>query len=90
MVPDNSTLSVRGESSTKNIIVNRRLGKDRPRGMSAWHDAVDWVGGYPFEVATREEVIAFYEARGFSTENVVSVGNKQGCTHFVFRSQPEQ
>ena len=21
------------------------------RGMSRWHDLVDWVGGYPFEVA---------------------------------------
>src|SRR5947209_2899225 len=24
------------------------------RGMSVWHDLVDWVGGYPFEVATPE------------------------------------
>ncbi len=21
------------------------------RGMSKWYDLVDWVGGYPFEVA---------------------------------------
>ena len=26
------------------------------RGMSYWHDIVDWVGGYPFEVAKPEEV----------------------------------
>src|SRR3990172_6446316 len=25
------------------------------RGMSAWRDVVDWVGGYPFEVAKPEE-----------------------------------
>lgn len=24
------------------------------RGMSRWHDLVDWVGGYPFEVASPE------------------------------------
>lgn len=29
------------------------------RGMSAWRDVVDWVGGYPFEVATPEEIFRF-------------------------------
>jgi 2-polyprenyl-6-hydroxyphenyl methylase/3-demethylubiquinone-9 3-methyltransferase len=71
----------------KNIVTKRQLRRKRPRGMSAWHDAVDWVGGYPFEVASREEVIAFFEAKGLSTENVISVGSKQGCNQFVFRAQ---
>jgi 2-polyprenyl-6-hydroxyphenyl methylase/3-demethylubiquinone-9 3-methyltransferase len=31
----------------------RDYGKNQ-RGMSFWQDLVDWVGGYPFEVATRE------------------------------------
>ena len=29
------------------------------RGMSAWHDLVDWVGGYPFEVARPETIVGF-------------------------------
>lgn len=33
--------------------------------MSAWHDVVDWVGGYPFEVAKPEEVFAFFKGKGF-------------------------
>jgi hypothetical protein len=33
------------------------------RGMSPWHDVVDWVGGYPFEVAKPDEVFAFYRVR---------------------------
>ena len=28
----------------------------RRRGMSAWRDVVDWVGGWPFEAAKPEEV----------------------------------
>jgi 2-polyprenyl-6-hydroxyphenyl methylase/3-demethylubiquinone-9 3-methyltransferase len=28
--------------------------------MSAWRDVVDWVGGYPFEVAKPERVFDFY------------------------------
>ncbi|MGH8511739.1 MAG: hypothetical protein ACREU9_02645 [Gammaproteobacteria bacterium] len=25
-------------------------------GMSYWHDLIDWIGGYPFEVAKPEEI----------------------------------
>ena len=33
------------------------------RGMSAWHDVVDWLGGYPFEVAKPEEIFDFFHDR---------------------------
>ena len=36
----------------------RNTGKER--GMSAWTDLVDWVGGYPFEVAKPEAILDFY------------------------------
>ena len=39
--------------------------KKKSRGMSVWHDLVDWVGGYPFEVAKPEEIFDFYRKRGF-------------------------
>lgn len=29
---------------------------ENSRAMSAWHDLKDWAGGYPFEVASPEEV----------------------------------
>lgn len=72
-------------ANLKGLITQRRLRRKRPRGMSAWHDAIDWVGGYPFEVASREQVIDFFEQRGLSAEHVISVGKKQGCNQFVFR-----
>jgi SAM-dependent methyltransferase len=55
------------------------------RGMSAWHDVVDWVGGYPFEVARPEEVLNFYRARGFEPVNLRTCGEGIGCNEFVFR-----
>lgn len=55
------------------------------RGMSRYHDHIDWVGGLPFEVARREEVILFYRARGFQLENLVTCGGGHGCNEFVFR-----
>ena len=35
------------------------------RGMTKWRDLVDWVGGYPYEVSTPDEIFDFARARGF-------------------------
>ena len=57
----------------------------RPRGMSAWHDLIDWVGGYPFEVARPDEIFTFYRERGFALENLQTCGGGLGCNQFVLR-----
>lgn len=54
------------------------------RGMSRWHDWVDWVGGYPFETAKPEEVFEFYKKRGFVLAKLVTCGGGLGCNEFVF------
>ena len=56
------------------------------RGMSAWYDLKDWVGGYPFEVARPEAVLDFYRARGFALTRLVTDGNL-GCNQFVFTEE---
>jgi 2-polyprenyl-6-hydroxyphenyl methylase/3-demethylubiquinone-9 3-methyltransferase len=55
------------------------------RGMSPWHDLVDWAGGYPFEVAKPEEVFDFFHARGFMLEAMTTCGGGLGCNEFVLR-----
>jgi len=55
------------------------------RGMSPWHDLVDWVGGFPFEVAKPEQVFDFYRRRGFSLERLVTRGGSFGCNQFLLR-----
>ena len=62
--------------------VQRRKGPGR--GMSLWYDLVDWVGGYPFEVASPEEVTGFCSERGFKLIRMVTVGTGLGCNQFVF------
>ena len=57
----------------------------RNRGMSPWRDAVDWVGGFPFEVSRPEEILRFYEARGFSAEWCFDAAKGLGCNEFIFR-----
>ena len=54
------------------------------RGMSLWHDMVDWVGGYPFEVARPETIFAFYRDRGFRLQAMKTCGGRHGCNEYVF------
>ena len=54
------------------------------RGMSRWHDLVDWVGGYPFEVASPNLVVAFCEERGLRLERAITT-KRLGCNQFRFR-----
>lgn len=58
--------------------------KKRNRGMSVWHDLVDWVGGYPFEVAKPEEIFDFYRQKGFTLLKLKTCGGGHGCNEFVF------
>ncbi|MFB9839668.1 class I SAM-dependent methyltransferase [Actinoallomurus acaciae] len=56
----------------------------RARGMSARHDLVDWVGGYPFEVAKPEQVFAFMRERGFELRHLKTCAGGIGCNEYVF------
>jgi SAM-dependent methyltransferase len=57
------------------------------RGMSPWRDIIDWVGGYPYEVARPEEIFNYFQKRGFilrKLETTSGFGNNQ----FVFEFPP--
>jgi 2-polyprenyl-3-methyl-5-hydroxy-6-metoxy-1,4-benzoquinol methylase len=56
----------------------------RARGMSRRHDLVDWVGGYPFEVAKPEEVFDRLRHQGFRLLRLKTCGGGLGCNEFVF------
>jgi 2-polyprenyl-3-methyl-5-hydroxy-6-metoxy-1,4-benzoquinol methylase len=54
------------------------------RGMSLWHDYIDWLGGWPFEVASPDTVSSWVEPQGFVRRTIRSVGRRQGCNEFVY------
>jgi len=55
------------------------------RGMKFFIDVIDWVGGYPFEVATPALVEHYLRDRGFVLAWQRVVGHRHGCNEFVFR-----
>jgi 2-polyprenyl-6-hydroxyphenyl methylase/3-demethylubiquinone-9 3-methyltransferase len=56
----------------------------RLRGMNRWYDILDWVGGYPYEFATPDQIFEFYRTRGFTLVNMQCGGVGLGCNQFVF------
>jgi 2-polyprenyl-6-hydroxyphenyl methylase/3-demethylubiquinone-9 3-methyltransferase len=54
------------------------------RGMSLYHDWIDWLGGYPFEVAKPEEIFEYFSKRNFMLIKLKTTLGL-GCNEFVFR-----
>jgi SAM-dependent methyltransferase len=73
---------------TAGRVVARALQLKQPfaitRGMHIWYDAVDWLGGLPYEYATPDEVCVFMDRLGSSLERAV-LTRRLGCNEFVFR-----
>ena len=78
----------------------RTLSLRRERGMNVFYDAVDWIGGYPYEYASFAEIKTFMEGLGAKLEKAVtelpSPENSAaflakyrtaytGCNEFLFR-----
>jgi 2-polyprenyl-3-methyl-5-hydroxy-6-metoxy-1,4-benzoquinol methylase len=61
------------------------LGYKSKRGMSWWHDQVDWIGGYPYEYAKPEQVYECLLELGFSLRRMATCGGGIGCNQFVFQ-----
>lgn len=57
------------------------------RGMSLWYDMIDWLGGYPFEVAKPGGILNFYQLKGLTLIKLKTCGGKHGCNEFVFVHQ---
>lgn len=55
------------------------------RGMNRWYDMVDWAGGYPYEVATPDEIFEFYKSKGYRLAKLNCGHVGLGCNQFVFQ-----
>lgn len=58
---------------------------NKTRGMSPWRDVVDWVGGWPFEVAKPEEIFQFFRNKAFVLDKLKTCGSGYGNNEFVFQ-----
>lgn len=72
---------VRGEIGT---YFQRFYNYKSTRGMSFWHDQIDWIGGYPYEYAKPEEIFNFCKSRHFQLGALTTHAGEIACNEFVF------
>jgi len=65
------------------IAIRPFLGYQGQRGMSVMHDLIDWIGGFPYEFATYDLLIAYMKARGFDLRKGYAA-TSLGCHELVF------
>lgn len=53
------------------------------RGMDFMHNIVDWVGGYPYEYSSVDEMTHFLNGIGFDVVEVRAANTPIGCNEFV-------
>lgn len=56
-----------------------------PRGMELRVNLRDWIGGYPFEVASVNQVLFWFFHDEWTLVKVIDVGTRNGCNEFIFQ-----
>lgn len=60
------------------------------RGMDFMHNVVDWLGGYPYEYASVEEVVRFLKTLNLKVVEVRPANTPTGCNEFICRVPPNK
>ncbi|MBZ6076252.1 class I SAM-dependent methyltransferase [Microvirga puerhi] len=67
------------------LIVTGRAPTRQTRGMDFYYNVVDWVGGYPYEYGSRDEMKRMVGTLGFECIAEIPAEVPTGCNEFVFR-----
>lgn len=55
------------------------------RGMDFMHNVADWLGGYPYEYASIQEITSFLDSLGLNVLEVRPANTPIGCNEFICR-----
>ncbi|MDD2902157.1 MAG: class I SAM-dependent methyltransferase [Syntrophales bacterium] len=67
------------------LVITGENPRKQTRGMDFYYNVVDWVGGYPYEYAPREEIIARLQPLGLEIQRFIPAQVPTGCNEFIFR-----
>lgn len=66
------------------LIVTRKNPINQERGMDFFYDIIDWLGGYPYEYASQQEIQTLLEQLGFRNVRTIPAQVPTGCNEFIF------
>jgi 2-polyprenyl-6-hydroxyphenyl methylase/3-demethylubiquinone-9 3-methyltransferase len=72
-------------AGAKFIVTGINPFKKKKRGMNFYYDVVDWVGGFPYQYASKQEMVDFFENKGFKLKKFIKSEVPTGCNEFVFK-----
>lgn len=55
------------------------------RGMDFYHDVIDWVGGYPYEFASPDEITQKMRGLGFELVRFIPSQVPTGCNEYIYK-----
>jgi 2-polyprenyl-6-hydroxyphenyl methylase/3-demethylubiquinone-9 3-methyltransferase len=67
------------------FVVTGKTPFKQERGMDFFYNVVDWVGGYPYEYASIDELVSFLNTLGFSCIYKNRATVPTGCNEFIFK-----
>lgn len=68
------------------VAIKSLIGYKKNIGMSIYHDMIDWIGGFPFEVATYEVLCEYFDKKGYDHVSGVKA-TSLGCHEILFRKR---
>lgn len=66
------------------VAIRPLIGYKKNRGMTVYHDMIDWIGGFPFEVATYKVLCDYFKKKGFSEVRSIKA-TSLGCHEILFQ-----
>ncbi|MDD4203295.1 MAG: class I SAM-dependent methyltransferase [Candidatus Omnitrophica bacterium] len=69
------------------FLVTRKNPLKKERGMDFFYDVVDWVGGYPYEYASIQEVQRSFVEQGMTVIRTIPAKVPTGCNEFIFQKK---
>ena len=72
----------------KLLVLRTGLGDEGNRGMKFYTDAIDWLGGWPYEYASIEELNTFVAKKGFKLSKIIPCHGMTGCNQIVYQRYP--
>ena len=71
------------------FLVTGKSPLNKERGMDFWFDIIDWLGGYPYEYASADELQRIVSPLGYQCTHTTPPSTPIGCNEFVFDATTE-
>ena len=69
------------------FLISKKNPRHKERGMDFHYDVIDWIGGYPYEYANKDEIESFLTRFGFQLKKIIPESTPTGCCQFIFHKR---